>query len=40
VAKGPDIEGKTPLFEGQDFLRNEGFGKARIAFHDDGDASG
>jgi hypothetical protein len=26
------------LLEGQDFLGDEGFGKARIAFYDDGDA--
>jgi hypothetical protein len=40
VAEGPDVEGQAALFEGEDLLRDERLGKARIAFHDDGDASG
>ena len=40
VPKRPDIEREPSLFEGQDFLGDEGLGKAWIAFHDDGDASG
>ena len=38
MAQGPDFQVQAALLEGQDFLGDEGFGKARIAFHDDGDA--
>ncbi len=40
VPQRPDFEVEPAILQGQDFLRDEGLGEARITLHDDGDASG
>jgi hypothetical protein len=40
MPEGPDFERQPMLFKGEDFLGDERFGEARIAFDDNGDSSG